>query len=329
MTLTLNSDDESEANSYYYYDEEPKPERGPRAETCAKCLAVGKDYCIANNRCTERATRTCEGAEDHVTGSPEFARTSPGHSMTCPGSEAGDRHGFLTHHGRKGFPVLLEVRGVTSDKLLQELEAHAADLSATGCETADEHCRVTFELYECSVRQGRHVPHHHHHFHRVPPIVGMIWTIANIFCFFAFVRVIRRCCCGGRRRSWAIPPAAMSRGADGNATAPFLSSSASPPVQGRIVNGVILPPQTAPSAGPANPPSTAPPAPVPQAAQALQPAVVFPMAPVVPATGYCSTCGAAHPSNHRFCGACGQPLRPAVSSGPAYPQLEAPMQAEA
>merc|ERR1719440_1707852 len=120
MTLTLNSDDESEANSYYYYDEEPNPERGPRAETCAKCLAVGKDYCIANNRCTERATRTCEGAEDHVTGSPEFARTSPGHSMTCPGSEAGDRHGFLTHHGRKGFPVLLEVRGVTEiSKLLQ------------------------------------------------------------------------------------------------------------------------------------------------------------------------------------------------------------------
>merc|ERR1719405_118793 len=101
-------------------DDEPVPEHGDRAATCAECLAAGKDYCIADNRCTKRATRTCAGPEDHVTGSPEFARTSPGHSMKCPKPDADRERGFLArggplaHHGRRGFPVLLEVRGKTS-----------------------------------------------------------------------------------------------------------------------------------------------------------------------------------------------------------------------
>jgi len=45
---------------------------------------AGQDYCINANRCTERATRTCEGPFDHVTGSPDFAKAAPGHSMECP-----------------------------------------------------------------------------------------------------------------------------------------------------------------------------------------------------------------------------------------------------
>jgi hypothetical protein len=67
-------------------DEEPLPEHGHPAGKCEECIAAGQDYCIAENRCTTRATRTCRGPEDHITGCPKFAQTSPGHSMTCPRS---------------------------------------------------------------------------------------------------------------------------------------------------------------------------------------------------------------------------------------------------
>jgi hypothetical protein len=334
-------DDEASGEYYYYYyDEKPMIEDGlmmlgaPAEGKCAECLAAGMDYCIAEDRCTERATRTCRGAEDHVTGSPEFSRAEPGHSMKCPRSDApGERgflgqdapgeRGFLGHHGRKGFPVLLEVRGVTSDKLIHDLRAHAADLSATGCETVEgQPCKVTFELYECGVR-ARHAHHRHHsnYHHHIPPLCGLAGAMMNVCCCLFLLRLIRICLCG-RRRGW------RSQGTDGS---PFLPPAAQgAPVQGRIVNGVILP-HGAPSAGPAVPPSTAPSVQV--QAQAVQPAAVFPVAPVAPvapapAAGYCSSCGAPHSDTARFCGACGQPLSGCVSSGPAYPQLQAPMQAQ-
>merc|ERR1719388_346023 len=142
------SPDARDDGEYDYddYDEESMLEHGPHHEMCAKCLAAGKDYCVEDNRCTPRATRTCNGPEDHVTGSPEFARTSPGHSMKCPKPDEPVERGFLHHHGRQGFPVLLEVHGVTGDKLIHDLRAHAAALSATACETAEKPCKVTFEL---------------------------------------------------------------------------------------------------------------------------------------------------------------------------------------
>merc|ERR1719236_9350 len=165
-------DDDDDDNDDDDDDDEPVPEHGDRAATCAECLAAGKDYCIADNRCTKRATRTCAGPEDHVTGSPEFARTSPGHSMKCPKPDADGERGFLArggplaHHGRRGFPVLLEVRGKTSHELMHDLRAHVAELSATGCETAGEPCQVSFELYECPVHARRAPAHHHHRHHR-------------------------------------------------------------------------------------------------------------------------------------------------------------------
>jgi hypothetical protein len=164
---------------------------------------------------------------------------------------------------------------------------------------------VTFELYECAVQAHHHVPHRHHH-HHIPPIAGIFWAISNVCCCLVLVRLIRICLCG-RRRNWG------SQGADGSAAAPFMPSAQSAPVQGRIVNGVILP-YNAPSAGPAAPPA--------------------PTAPVQPAiAGYCSSCGSPHPDGHKFCGACGHPLQhallqPGVSSGPAYPQLQAPVQVQ-
>lgn len=309
---------EASSDYYYYYNEEPTTQllAVGSADTCAKCLAAGKDYCIAENRCTARGTRSCNGAKDHVTGSPEFARSSPGHSMKCPRSDAGSERGFLEHHGRKGFPVLLEVRGETTDKLIHDLRAHATELSATGCETATEPCKVTFELYECPVRAHHHVKHRHHHFHRISPICGFLWSVMNVCCCFALLRVIRICLCG-RRRGWG------SQNTDGNAA--LLPSAQGAPVQGRIVNGVIIP-HNAPSAGPAPSPTTVTPTPT-APAQAVQPAAVFPVAPAAPAAplpahgGFCPSCGTPHPEGHRFCGACGHSLLPGVSAGPAYPQL--------
>merc|ERR1719171_1855161 len=142
----------------------------------------------------------------------------------------------------------------------------------------------------------------------------------NVFCCFALLRVIRKCCCG-RRVDWQN----MDDGY-GNGPAAPLVQNGDAPVQGRIVNGVIMP-ASAPSAGPAVPSSTTV-TPTPTApAQAVQPAAVFPVAPAAPAaplqaTGFCPSCGTPHPEGHRFCGACGQSLRPAVSAGPAYPQLQ-------
>jgi hypothetical protein len=56
--------------------------------TCNACIAEGKDYCLAENRCTERATFTCRGPHDHITGDKEFAlHGNPEgiqHSMVCP-----------------------------------------------------------------------------------------------------------------------------------------------------------------------------------------------------------------------------------------------------
>jgi len=46
---------------------------------CEACLASGKDFCISSARCIERATFGCDGAEDHITGDPEFARPGPHH----------------------------------------------------------------------------------------------------------------------------------------------------------------------------------------------------------------------------------------------------------
>merc|ERR1740121_1413079 len=47
------------------------------SSTCQKCLAEGKDFCISSNSCIPRATFGCNGAEDHITGDPEFAKPGP------------------------------------------------------------------------------------------------------------------------------------------------------------------------------------------------------------------------------------------------------------
>merc|ERR1719326_545628 len=138
--------------------------------------------------------------------------------MKCPRSD-GER-GFLEHHGRKGFPVLLELRGETTEKMIHELRAHAAELSATGCETTGtQPCKVTFELYECPVRAHRH--HRHHHREEKLMFCGLMWAIFNFCCCLGFLRCIRLICMGCHRRArhW------RSQGADGNSTAPFLSSA--------------------------------------------------------------------------------------------------------
>merc|ERR1711924_86955 len=41
------------------------------------------DYCINRNECTGRATKTCDGPEDHITSDPAFAEEGPGHCMDC------------------------------------------------------------------------------------------------------------------------------------------------------------------------------------------------------------------------------------------------------
>jgi hypothetical protein len=48
---------------------------------CEKCLMEGFDYCISTDACTERATATCAGQEDHITGDQDWGQT---HSMVCP-----------------------------------------------------------------------------------------------------------------------------------------------------------------------------------------------------------------------------------------------------
>jgi hypothetical protein len=146
------------------------------------------------------------------------------------------------------------------------LRVHATDLTATGCENAGPHCKVTFGLYECRVRESHH---RHHNRYPIPSFAGVIMMMSHLcFCLVA-VRVIRYCCCGGRG-VWRCPAA-------GTATAarcPFLQSAAqSAPVQTRIVNGVILP-QNAPSAGPALAATTATPAPTPTAPAPPAPAAV-------------------------------------------------------
>jgi len=73
------------------------PPYGNPLPKCQACLASGFDYCIREDRCTKRATYTCRGPRDHITGDEEFAlhgnpRTQ--HSMTCPGSEVKATIGF-------------------------------------------------------------------------------------------------------------------------------------------------------------------------------------------------------------------------------------------
>ena len=55
---------------------------------CEECLRTGFDYCISANSCVERASKSCKGPEDHITGDESFASgVENGYrlSMTCPG----------------------------------------------------------------------------------------------------------------------------------------------------------------------------------------------------------------------------------------------------
>lgn len=64
--------------------------RGNALPKCQACLASGFDYCIREDRCTKRATYTCKGPHDHITGDEEFAlhgNPHTQHSMICPGFE--------------------------------------------------------------------------------------------------------------------------------------------------------------------------------------------------------------------------------------------------
>lgn len=57
---------------------------------CQACLASGFDYCISKDQCTKRATFSCKGPHDHITGDKEFAlhgNPHAQHSMICPSSE--------------------------------------------------------------------------------------------------------------------------------------------------------------------------------------------------------------------------------------------------
>merc|ERR1711862_218013 len=55
---------------------------------CMSCLRSGKDFCIHDNKCIERATYNCQGPRDQITGDKEFAlHGNPEgiqHSMVCP-----------------------------------------------------------------------------------------------------------------------------------------------------------------------------------------------------------------------------------------------------
>jgi hypothetical protein len=139
---------------------------------------------------------------------------------------------------------------------------------------------VTFELYDCRVRERYH--HHHGNYH--------LRLMSNLCFFLVLMSVVRFCCCGARR-NWGC---CRGRVPCGPTACPFLQSAAQPrivngvilpsngasadpllqsaaPVQPRIVNGVILPSNAA-SAGPAlrDPTAPAPTAPV------VQPAGVYP-----------------------------------------------------
>mmetsp|Transcript_133013 Transcript_133013/g.258951 ORF Transcript_133013/g.258951 Transcript_133013/m.258951 type:complete len:402 (-) Transcript_133013:274-1479(-) len=66
------------------------PAHGKPVLKCQACLASGFDYCISKDQCTKRATFSCKGPHDHITGDKEFAlhgNPHAQHSMTCPGSE--------------------------------------------------------------------------------------------------------------------------------------------------------------------------------------------------------------------------------------------------
>jgi len=66
------------------------PTHGNPLPKCQACLASGFDYCIHEDRCTKRATYTCKGPHDHITGDKEFAlhgNPHTKHSMICPASE--------------------------------------------------------------------------------------------------------------------------------------------------------------------------------------------------------------------------------------------------
>jgi len=204
--------------------------------------------------------------------------------------------GFLGYHGRNSrFPILLEVRGVTSGKLIHDLRTHVTDLTAAGCETAGQPCKVTFALYECRVRESHH--RHHGHF-PIPSFAGVVVFLVNLCFLGLFMRVICACicaCCGGRR-GWRCCPATCNATAvrcpmTGSAPAvrcPFLQTAAQS--ERRIVNGVIVS-SNAPSAGPAVPSAMAMPAPTapaptappPTAPPVVQPAGVYPVPPAAPA----------------------------------------------
>jgi len=213
-----------------------------------------------------------------------MARQLRGASFGLDVPDSLGEQGFLGYpHGRKGhhhetmssFPILLEVRGVTGGKLLKDLRAHAADLSATGCEAAGHPCKVTFALYNCRAHEEHH--HRHHRYHHMPHFAGFIMLIAQFCCCLAvMMRAIRICCCGGRRCAGEGAAAVPALPALPTVQVPFLHSTAqAAPV--RIVNGVILP-YDAPSAGPALPAAPAPSAPAAQ----VQPAGVYPAVPAAP-----------------------------------------------
>lgn len=60
---------------------------GSAADVCQECLDGGSDYCISGNKCVPRATYSCEGPDDHITGDVWFAfhgNPRANHSMSCP-----------------------------------------------------------------------------------------------------------------------------------------------------------------------------------------------------------------------------------------------------
>merc|ERR1712039_1010671 len=50
---------------------------------CQRCLRNGKDYCIADDVCIQRATKGCNGPDDQVTGDFSFSKEDGGISMDC------------------------------------------------------------------------------------------------------------------------------------------------------------------------------------------------------------------------------------------------------
>jgi hypothetical protein len=92
-------DDETRSLARWYAShwsqETPKKMVGTK---CKGCLAEGMDYCISTDLCVPRATFSCHGPKDHITGDKEFAlHGNPEgiqHSMVCPSNEA-NKKAFL------------------------------------------------------------------------------------------------------------------------------------------------------------------------------------------------------------------------------------------